>query len=64
MVFMDMSKLGKPNLTFIDPGVKIYGIAVICCWLSRYCLSEVRFLASSLFSSKTVLQHLQDNQAS
>jgi len=31
--------------------------AVTCCWLTSYCLSRVRSLASSLSSSKTVLLH-------
>jgi len=31
--------------------------AVTCCWLTRFCLSCVRSLASSLSSSKTVLLH-------
>jgi len=33
--------------------------AVTCCWLSSYCLSCVRSLASSLSSSKTVYPHTE-----
>jgi len=34
-----------------------------CCWLSSYCLSCVRSLASSLSSSKTVLLHTEHSNS-
>ena len=63
MMIVGVSKFGKTNLIFVDPGIKTNGTYTFTyCWLSSYCLSCVRSLAISLSSSKTV--HCSDTPSS
>jgi len=56
-MFMVVSKFGETNQMFVDAGVEIDGAMSYCHDVllieQLYCLSCVRFLASSLASSKT-----------
>jgi len=58
MMFVGMSKFGKMNLTFVDPGVKTNGTYCRGVLLTEQLLPVTRHISDEFLSSaKTVLLH-------